>query len=345
MVRWLLLFLAAGLLNAQKPIEVKVVVVAMFERGEDTGDQPGEFQFWVEREHLDKIFEMPGTYHRPRMNDKGVLGTVTGVGTAKAAASIMALGMDRRFDLRKAYWVIAGIGGGDPQDVSLGSAIWAQHVIDGDLGYEIDAREIPKDWPTGMVPLRKTVPYEQPLRPELEGEAYTLNQKLVNWAYALTKDIHLDDNGKMQASRARFQGFPNAQRPPFVTEGDTLSASTFWHGDLMDKWANDWVKYYTSGAGNYMISAMEDTGTMQSLTFLAQAGLVDPQRVLVLRTVSNFDMQAPGVTASDDLKTMLFGAYSAYMPALEAAYKVGSTVVHYLTEHWDEVKDTPPHLK
>jgi purine nucleoside permease len=159
------------LLGAQSPtpIEVKVVVVAMFERGNDTGDQPGEFQFWVEREHLDKIFEMPGAYHSARMNGKGVLGTVTGVGTAKAAASIMALGLDPRFDFRKANWVIAGIGGGDPQDVSLGSAVWAQHVIDGDLGYEIDAREIPKDWPTGMVPLRKSVPYEVPLRPDLEG--------------------------------------------------------------------------------------------------------------------------------------------------------------------------------
>ena len=34
------------------PIKVKVVVVAMFERGEDTGDRPGEFQHWVEREGL-----------------------------------------------------------------------------------------------------------------------------------------------------------------------------------------------------------------------------------------------------------------------------------------------------
>jgi len=250
MVRVLLLLIASNLF-AQIP--VKVVVVAMFERGEDTGDQPGEFQFWVEREHLDRIFEMPGTYHAPRMNDKGVLGTVTGVGTAKAAASIMALGLDRRFDFSKAYWLIAGIGGGDPQDVSLGSAVWAKHVIDGDLGYEIDAREIPKDWPTGMVPLRKTVPYEQPLRPELEGEAYTLNPGLVDWAFALTKDVHLEDSEKMQVSRARFRGFPNAQRPPFVVEGDTLSASTFWHGELMDQWANEWVKYYTRGSGNYMI--------------------------------------------------------------------------------------------
>jgi purine nucleoside permease len=279
------------------------------------------------------------------MNDKGVLGTVTGVGTAKAAASIMALGMDRRFDFSKAYWLIAGIGGGDPQDVSLGSAVWVEHVIDGDLGYEIDAREIPKDWPTGMVPLRKTVPYEQPLRPELEGEAYTLNKDLVDWAYALTKEVQLDDTEKLRTSRARFNGFPNAQKPPFVTEGDTLSASTFWHGDLMDRWANEWVKYYTRGTGNYMISAMEDSGTMQSLAFLGKAGLVDLQRVLVLRTVSNFDRQAPGTTASDSLKTMTFGAYSAYLPALEAAYKTGSVVVHYLADHWDEVRDTPPHLK
>jgi purine nucleoside permease len=348
MARALFLFATfSGLLCAQsdKRIEVKVVVVAMFERGDDTGDAPGEFQFWVEREHLDHIFEMPGAYHHLRMNDKGVLGTVSGVGTAKAAASIMALGLDRRFDLRKAYWVIAGIGGGDPQDVSLGSAVWAQHVIDGDLGYEIDAREIPKDWPTGMVPLRKTVPYEQPLRPELEGEAYTLNQGLVNWAFAITKDVHLDDSEKLQVSRERFAGYPNALRPPFVTVGDTLSAGTFWHGELMDRWANEWVRYYTKGTGNYMISAMEDSGTMQSLTFLGKAGLVDPQRVLVLRTVSNFDKPAPGITASESLKTMTFGTYSAYMPALETAHAVGSTVVHYLTEHWDEVKDTPPHAK
>ncbi len=31
------------------------------------------------------------------------------------------------------------------------------------------------DWPTGYVPLRKTTPYEQPVRGELEGEIYTFN--------------------------------------------------------------------------------------------------------------------------------------------------------------------------
>ena len=45
----------------------------------------------------------------------------------------MALGADPRFDLSKAYWLVAGIGGGDPADVSLGSAVWADHVLDGDI--------------------------------------------------------------------------------------------------------------------------------------------------------------------------------------------------------------------
>ena len=69
------------------PIRVKVVVVAMFERGEDTGDVPGEYQLWVEREHLDQVLPLPAGYHHVRMNQDGVLGMLTGVATAKAAAS------------------------------------------------------------------------------------------------------------------------------------------------------------------------------------------------------------------------------------------------------------------
>ena len=79
----------------------------------DTGDDPGEFQYWVEREKLDRVFRFPEGNRDLRMNRDGVLGVVTGVGTAKAAATIMALGLDPRFDLRKAYWLVAGIAGID----------------------------------------------------------------------------------------------------------------------------------------------------------------------------------------------------------------------------------------
>jgi purine nucleoside permease len=337
----LLLVLAAlpPLLSAQsappsKPIQIKVVVVAMFERGEDTGDTPGEYQLWVEREYLDQILPLPAGYHHVRLNKDGVLGILTGVGTAKAAASVMAVGLDPRFDFSKAYWLVAGIGGGDPADVSLGSAVWAEQVLDGDLAYEIDARQIPENWPTGYTPLRKATPYEEPVRKELEGEIYTLNPQLVDWAFRLTKDMPLSDSDFLRTSRARFTGFPNALKPPFVTRGDTLSSSTFWHGSKMDEWANAWTRYYTGGKGNYMVAAMEDTGTLQALTFLSQAGRVDLQRILVLRTVSNYDREPPGTTAADSLKTLVSGNYSAYFPALEAAQIIGDKVVHDIVEHW-----------
>ena len=94
-------------------------------------------------------------------SEDGVLLICTGGGIANATASILALGVDTRFDLSEAYWVVAGIAGGDPLDVSLGSAVWARQVVDGDLAYEIDAREIPDDWPYGLLPLGAT----QPVRP------------------------------------------------------------------------------------------------------------------------------------------------------------------------------------
>jgi purine nucleoside permease len=331
----------ALLATAPAPLPIKVVIIAMYEAGEDTGDTPGEYQLWVEREHLDRILPFDAGFHHLRMNDQGVLAVLTGVGTAKAAASIMALGLDPRFDLSHAYWLVAGIAGGNPADVSLGSAVWVHWVVDGDLGYEIDAREIPHDWPTGYVPFRKSVPYEQPATPP-DGQVFELNSSLVDWAYNLTRNISLPDTDAMRDKRSHFPQ-PAAQRPPFVMKGDDLSASTFWHGKLMDDWANDWVRYYTGGKGNFAVSGMEDTGTLQSLTFLANAGKADLKRVLVLRTVSNYDQPPAGVSAAESLAEQKVGKYGAYLPALEAAYSIGHPVVDAIVSHWESYRDHPPY--
>ena len=192
-----------------QPIPIKVVVVAMFELGADTGDRPGEFQHWVEGKKLDRVLPFPQGYRDLRMNDSGVLGVVTGVGTARAAATIMALGLDPRFDLSKAYWVVAGIAGIDPEEASLGSAAWAEWIVDGDLGHEIDAREIPAGWKTGMVPLRKSIPYEQPKETGDTAEVFRLDPGLVEWAYQLTKDVTLDRVG---ADEGRARALPRRDR-------------------------------------------------------------------------------------------------------------------------------------
>jgi purine nucleoside permease len=327
----------AIMLQAQEPIAVKVVVVALFEPGADTGDAPGEYQFWVERNHLDRIIPFPQGNHNLRMNDRGVLGILAGVGNARAAASIEALALDPRFDLTKAYWLVAGIAGVDPQDASLGSAAWAEWVVDGDLAYEIDGREIPKDWKTGYVPMHKTSPYEQPHAPSDMGEAYHLDAGLVDWAFRLTEHTTLTDSPKMQAERIKFKQ-PNAQRPPFVLKGDDLAASTFWTGRLLDEWANDWVKYQTDGKGDFVMTAMEDSGILQALTFVARTGRVDAKRVLVLRTASDYDQPPPGVTAAEELRSNATNGYVGYRASLESAWRVGNTVVTELIDNWPKYR-------
>jgi purine nucleoside permease len=325
------------------PLPVKVVVITTFEVGKDSGDVAGEFQEWYEREHLTTRYPLPAGYHDAFANDAGVLAFVTGEGTAHAAASVMALGNDPRFDFSKTYWLLAGIAGGDPADASLGSAAWAEWIVDGDLAHEIDAREMPADWPSPFIPLDASAPYpKEHIHPTLYDVVFHLNGDLRNWAYELTKDTPLVDNERMKANRARYIDNPAAQRPPFVLKGDNLASSTFWHGKLMNKWANDWVKYWTDGKGNYVTTAKEDTGAMQSLSMLAKAGRVDFGRVMDLRTVSNYDSQPPGMTAAQSLQQENAGEYSAFGPAIEADYRVGSRVVHELIEHWDKYGSTPP---
>jgi purine nucleoside permease len=327
----------------QAPIKVRVVVVTMFEVGRDTGDTPGEFQYWVEREHLDRTWAFPQGERTLRSTEDGsVLGVVTGMGTIHSAATIMALGLDPRFDLSRAYWIVAGIAGANPNVMSLGSAAWAEWVVDGDLGHEIDVREAPAGWTTGHIPLRKKAPFEQPVVAP-EGQVFHLDPGLVEWAYLLTRDTVLPDSEALRRHRALYVGYPAAQEPPKVIKGDNLASMNYWHGALMNTWAEEWVAYYTGGRGRFADSAMEDTGTLQALAWLSRAGRVDARRALVLRTASNFDQQWPGATAVQSLSgESLDKGYSAYLPSLEAAYRVGSRVVHELTGHWGEFESATP---
>lgn len=333
----------------EQPIPIKIVVVSMFEIGEVTGDVPGEFQYWVERFPFKEELSFPLTGQPLRINrDKGVLGVVTGIGTIKAATTIMALGTDERFDLSDAYWVIAGIAGIDPANGSIGSAAWAEWVVDGDLAHQIDAREIPEDWSTGYIPLRRGGPFQEPAPPAGEGYVFRLNPDLTNWAYEISKDVPLDDTEAMQKLRAYYEGYPNAQRPPFVLKGDQLSAMTYWHGAQMTDWANGWLPYWTEGNAEFVTSAMEDSGTLHALTNLSKVGKVDFSRVLLLRTASNYSMQYPGATAAESLNgegPAADVARAGFLPSLEAAYRVGSTVVEKLLNDWETVKDQPPTSK
>jgi purine nucleoside permease len=342
-----LLWLVAGCLAGAaaapalpRPVEVRVVVVTMFEIGADSGDAAGEFQLWHERQKLDVRYPF-AHHHDLFLNPKtGVLGMVTGEGNVNSATAVMELGMDPRFDLSHAYWLVAGIAGVDPQHASIGSAAWAEYLVDGDLAHEIDAREIPADWPTGYFARHTHRPYD-PDKPPPTGEVLKLNPQLTEWAYQLTRGVKLEDSQALEETRSHFTGYPNAQKPPFVLKGDTLSASTFWHGKILNEWANRWVEYWTDGKGQFVTSAMEDTGTFQAITYLHPTGKVNKERVMVLRTASNYTMPPPGMSAAEHLLKENAG-YAGLNASVEAAYRVGSTVVDEIVGKWARYRDHTP---
>ncbi len=332
--------------TATAPLEVRVVVVTTFEVGADTGDGAGELQNWVERYPLAETIAFPQGFHPLRYDPKEhVLAIVTGVGKAHAAASIMALGMDPRFDLTRSYWILAGIGGIDPAIGSIGSAAWANHVVDGDLAYEIDARDLPRGWSTGIIPYDRALPFGPPTPPAVSSngvQVFTLNAALTRWAFELTAGVHLPDDAKLQVARAGYADAPAARRAPFVLIGDTLTADRFWIGASMTRWAEQWVSYWTEGTGRLATSAEEDVSYLQALAMLAQAGKVDAARALDLRSASDFTRPPRGGSATVLLKSEATGNYAGYDEAIEAAYLVGSPVVRELAEHWDRYAGTAP---
>jgi purine nucleoside permease len=349
-----LLLLCVGRGYASDLIAPKVLVLATYETGKDRGDSPGELQYWVERENLDQAIQVPGIDHPILTNGQGLYAMICGT-TSRCAVQMMALAMDPRFDLRKTYFLLSGIGGIDPAAGTVGDVAWIGQVIDGDPIFEIDSREMPAAWPYGTIALGATEPGKAPAKlgsgqtAGVEEDSagavgqmvYQMNPSLVAWAYGLTKDLTLPDSPALAAWRARFKDNATAQHAPLVEEGTSVAADRFWHGTVMTKMAEDWAKMYTRGQGTFMIADCEDQGICLALAELQRLEKIDFQRLLVLRSASNFTVPPPGMSPEKSLFGNLVSS-AGYLPSLDNEYRVGSVVVAALLRNWDKYRDQVP---
>jgi len=319
-------------------IAPKIIILSLFE---PTGGIPGEQTLFKERLNFTESYEVPGTMGKLYINNDGVGALLLGIGATKPAISLMVLGYDNRFDLRHTYFLIAGIAGADPHVTSIGSIAWARFAVDGNLAFEIDSREIPDHWPTGLFPLGANEPYEMPSRGEdgvfLKDEVFELNNELKNWAYNLTKDVLLQDSEGMQESRALYTETPAAMKAPSVLLGDVLASERFWHGKYFNDWAQRWVKLWTEGQGTFTMSTMEEMGALRGFKVLEEQGKLEFNRVMVVRSASNFCMQPPSKTAVENLSPEASeeDRFPAYLPSLENLNRVASVVLDDIVANWD----------
>ncbi len=170
---------------------------------------------------------------------------------------------------------------------------------------------------------------------------FIANGELANWAFQLTKDAELPSDEAVSEESAMYVNHPKAQESPSVMKGDNIASLTFWHGEILTGWANAWVDYWSDGKGEFVSSAMEDTGTYQSLHYLDKTGRVDVERLMVLRTASNFTMPPPGVTAAENLLKENEGYLSIDL-AVESVYIVGSIVIDEILGNWEHYRDNNP---
>ena len=87
----------------------------------------------------------------------------------------------------------------------------------------------------------------------------------------------------------------------------------------MTQFARDWVRLYTGGKGTFAMTEMEDAGFMNAIERLGHMHRVDPDRVLVLRTGSNYSEERPGHTAVESVTAPYIGGSSPWSPPGSAA--------------------------
>ncbi len=305
---------------------VKVMIISMF---------GPEAQPW--RDHLGpwRAFRVDGLspdYPHVYCNRQEVCLVTTGMGYANAAASIMALTFSSHFDLRKTYFLIAGIAGVDPARGTIGSAAWAKYLVDFGVQWELDAREVPAGWDSGYLGINTKSPLEKPPF-DYRTEVFPLNERLADTAFTLSRRELLADSDAAKQARAKFDIAP-ANQPPAVIQCDIASSDTWWSGTRLGERARQWTQMLTDGAGTYCMTAQEDNATFEALKRASIAKRVDLTRVVALRTGADFDRPYNGQTSADNL--LNYAAQGGFAIATENLYRAGNPLVQDIVVHWHE---------
>jgi purine nucleoside permease len=336
-LRWLALLLAAAVpglaATAGPPLPVRVMIINMFglEAAPWLAALPGQQGLAVPG--------LPADYPSVHCTPQGICQMTTGMGHANAAASLMAVIYSGQFDLHQTYFLIAGIAGIDPALGTIGSVAWARYAVDTGIAHEIDARDMPRSWHDGYYGVLTDGPGKKP-RLEYRTEMFRLDESLLQRALALSRSVTLEDSDDVAAYRRRYVE-ANAKAAPRVIQCDTASSDTWWAGPRLERHARDWTALLTDGAGRYCSTQEEDNATLLALTRGSQSGLLNMQRVAILRSGSDFDRPYPGQSTPDSLRTQL-ALSGAGRIAADNLVRAGMPLVQAIAGHWEQWREGVP---
>ena len=98
-----------------------------------------------------------------------------------AATSISALVNNDMFDLTETYFLIAGIAGVNPHEVSTGSVTLARFEVQVAQQYQLDIRDLGLNFSTGYIPYKTKLPAPAEFPQGIYGtEVFEVNNDLRN---------------------------------------------------------------------------------------------------------------------------------------------------------------------
>ncbi|THU75664.1 purine nucleoside permease, partial [Dendrothele bispora CBS 962.96] len=248
----------------------------------------------------------------------------TGEAEINAAVTITSLVYSSKFDLNQTYFLIAGIAGINPKLATIGSVTFARYAVQVALQHEIDAREIPSDFPTGYFPQGAEAPGQYP--GSIYGtEVFEVNDDLRQLAFNFAQNAKLNDTAAAQAYRANYANdseFAQGAEPPSVVLCDTVTSDNYWAGTLLGEAFENTTTVFTNGTGVYCSTQQEDNATLESLMRGAISGLVDFSRIIIMRTASDFERPFSGQTAIEGL----LASQGGHAPAVTNIYVAGIEV-------------------
>ncbi|KAJ7609478.1 purine nucleoside permease [Roridomyces roridus] len=263
-------------------------------------------------------------------SDEEICQLVTGEGEINAASSVAALVHSGIFNLKETYFLTAGIAGVNPKVATIGSVTFARYAVQVGLQFEIDAREIPSNFPTGYFAQGSTGPGMLPV--SIYGtEVFELNDNLRHAVANFAKAAHLNDSADCQANRELYKNFgSNATNKPTVVLCDTVTSDTFWSGTLLGEAFENTTKIFTNGSATYCATQQEDNAVLNALLRGALTKLVDLSRIIVMRTASDFDRPP----ANETTLASLLGPTPGFPVAALNVRIAGVKVVEGIVAEW-----------
>ncbi|KAI9283880.1 purine nucleoside permease [Umbelopsis sp. AD052] len=308
------------------PISPKAFIISMFSYEQD---------IWFEPLKLTKNITVPGLSPiYPQVHctaDYSICQMTTGEGEINAAVSATALTFSPLFDLRKTYFMIAGIAGINPYVSTIGAVTFGRFAVQLELEYEIDAREMPSNFSTGLWALGTTAPGLYPT--SIYGtEVFELNVNLRDKAMKLAHGVKLNDSDTAAAYRKKYNYAP-ANKYPTIVACDTGSSNAYWSGELLGESFGNFTKLLTSGKGTYCATAQEDNATLEAMLRAHMAKRMDFARVVLLRSASDFDRPPPGETT---LFNLVYADQGSFGISLENIVIAGSPFIKDVVKNWHE---------